>query len=68
MYSGAWDHSVRLWDVEMESNLITLNCEKVVVSMTYCEELKLLVTGHEDGVLRMWDPRSRGIVCDAHSY
>lgn len=59
LFSGSWDHSVRLWDLEQKSNVVTLNCEKVVVSMTYCKELKLLVTGHEDGVMRLWDLRSR---------
>ena len=64
IFSGSWDHSVRLWDLEQEANIFTLNCEKVVVSMSFCDEIKALVTGHEDGMLRLWDPRSRGIVID----
>lgn len=61
LYSGSWDHSVRIWDIEAESNIHTMNCEKIVVCMEHSIESNMIVTGHEDGVMRLWDPRSKGI-------
>lgn len=51
---------MRLWDIEQERNLSTLNYEKVVTCLDYSEEFQSLITGHEDGILRVWDPRATG--------
>jgi ribosome biogenesis protein len=47
--------------MEQESNIHTMNCEKIVVCMDHSTESNMIITGHEDGVMRLWDPRSKGI-------
>ncbi|KAI9205525.1 WD40-repeat-containing domain protein [Polychytrium aggregatum] len=59
LYSGGWDHSVRLWDVSVGSNISTMNCERVITSIDHSAQSELLVTGHADPLIRLWDPRSR---------
>ncbi|KAI7823887.1 WD40-repeat-containing domain protein [Gamsiella multidivaricata] len=58
LYSGGWDHSVRVWDVENHVNVTTKNCEKVVHALDYSQHSGLLATGHADPTVRLWDPRS----------
>ncbi|KAJ3338248.1 WD repeat-containing protein 12 [Kappamyces sp. JEL0680] len=60
LYSGSWDHSIRSWDMEQDANTLTINCEKVVLSMKYSAFHGMLLSGHEDGWIRAWDPRSKG--------
>ncbi|KAI8816290.1 WD40-repeat-containing domain protein [Fimicolochytrium jonesii] len=57
LYSGGWDHSVRVWDVEQNTNTWTMGCEKVILAMDHSSFSGLLVTGHSDSVVRLWDPR-----------
>ncbi|KAG0167953.1 WD repeat-containing protein 12 [Apophysomyces sp. BC1034] len=57
-YTGGWDHSVRSWDIEQQVNLMTKNCEKVVLDVDYSTKSRLIATGHADNVIRLWDPRS----------
>ncbi|OAD73638.1 hypothetical protein PHYBLDRAFT_145114 [Phycomyces blakesleeanus NRRL 1555(-)] len=58
VYSAGWDHSIRSWDVEQQVNLVTKNCEKVVLDVDYSSHSKLAATGHADNIIRLWDPRS----------
>ncbi|KAI9490380.1 WD40-repeat-containing domain protein [Zychaea mexicana] len=58
VYSGGWDHSIRSWNIEQQVNLVTKNCEKVVLDVDYSSRSRLIATGHADNVLRLWDPRS----------
>ncbi|KAI8388800.1 nuclear protein Ytm1p [Radiomyces spectabilis] len=58
VYTGGWDHSIRSWDVEQQVNLVTKNCEKVVLDVDYSAKARLLATGHADNIIRLWDPRS----------
>lgn len=57
LYSGGYDHSVRIWDVESASNTATMNCECVILDMDHSLSSGLLVSGHSDNLLRVWDPR-----------
>ncbi|KAG0268661.1 WD repeat-containing protein 12 [Actinomortierella ambigua] len=57
LYSGGWDHSVRMWDIESHVNVWTKNCEKVVHALDYSAHAGLLASGHSDPVVRLWDPR-----------
>ncbi|KAI8919421.1 WD40-repeat-containing domain protein [Powellomyces hirtus] len=57
LYTGGWDHSVRGWDVESSSNTSTMNCEKVILDMDHSDISGLLVSGHTDNLIRLWDPR-----------
>ncbi|KAG2218102.1 hypothetical protein INT45_000025 [Circinella minor] len=58
VYTGGWDHSIRSWNIEQQVNLVTKNCEKVVLDVDYSSRSKLIATGHTDSILRLWDPRS----------
>ncbi|KAJ3277644.1 WD repeat-containing protein 12 [Borealophlyctis nickersoniae] len=59
LYSGGMDHSVRVWDVETAANTSTMNCEVVILDIDYSKNSRLLVTGHTDNALRLWDPRAQ---------
>ncbi|PHZ16805.1 WD40 repeat-like protein [Rhizopus microsporus ATCC 52813] len=58
VYTGGWDHSIRSWDVEQQVNLVTKNCEKVVLGVDYSSRAQLLATGHADNTIRLWDLKS----------
>ncbi|KAL1914936.1 uncharacterized protein VTP21DRAFT_7852 [Calcarisporiella thermophila] len=58
LYSGGWDHSIRVWDIHKRTNLTTLSCEKTIYALAPSPLTGLLATGHADRVLRVWDPRS----------
>ena len=57
LVSASWDHSIKTWDVERQDCVATVNGSKVNTCLTYARDAKLLVTGHPDGALRLWDPR-----------
>ncbi|CAG8496449.1 20083_t:CDS:2 [Racocetra persica] len=56
LYSGGWDHSVRVWDVETRTNIDTKICDKTVLDIA-CSD-NLIASGHSDKIVRIWDPRS----------
>ncbi|GAB5593834.1 ribosome bioproteinsis protein ytm1 [Umbelopsis nana] len=58
VYTGGWDHSIRIWDVEQQVNVTTKNCEKVVLDIAQSHQSKMVATGHGDKVIRIWDPRA----------
>ncbi|KXS11944.1 WD40 repeat-like protein, partial [Gonapodya prolifera JEL478] len=58
IYSGGWDHAVRGWDVETGVERRAMTCDKVVLSIDHSPLSTMLATGHADGVVRIWDPRS----------
>lgn len=59
LYSGGYDHSVRTWDLDSASNISTMNCECVVLALDYSPSSQLLVSGHSDNLIRIWDPRAQ---------
>lgn len=56
--SGSLDTTIRLWDVQTGKNASTLKGTKSVTTLAYNVENGLCVSGHNDGLLRFWDPRS----------
>ncbi|CAG8756214.1 2468_t:CDS:2, partial [Cetraspora pellucida] len=56
LYSGGWDHSVRVWDVETRTNVDTKICDKTVLDIA-CSD-NLIASGHSDKIVRIWDPRA----------
>jgi len=58
IFSGSWDHTLRQWDVETGIATRTLTGDKIVSSVSYSPPLGLLASGHNDKVVRLWDPRS----------
>ncbi|KAI8904777.1 WD40-repeat-containing domain protein [Gorgonomyces haynaldii] len=57
LYSGSWDHAIRGWDIDQEQCLHTMTCDHPVTSLTYNKDNNLLVSGHSDALIRVWDPR-----------
>jgi len=56
-YTGSWDHSIRMWDMERQDAVTTLNGSKVVTALAYSPDLHLLASGHPDHKVRLWDSR-----------
>jgi ribosome biogenesis protein YTM1 len=54
LISGSWDHSLRFWTVDTQTNIKTINVEKTINSIC-CFRIDKntlsLITGHEDGSL-----------------
>jgi ribosome biogenesis protein YTM1 len=59
LISGSWDHSIKLWDVEKQNCLLTLNGSRVVgcLNTSYHSE-GVVATGHPDCTIRLWDVRA----------
>eukprot|EP00775_Hariotina_reticulata_P001760 gene1760-2100_t len=67
LYSGGWDHSVRRYDVETQTNTDTYNGSKAVYAVAAaCSDSSssspmssdIVALGGSDKVLRIWDSRS----------
>jgi ribosome biogenesis protein YTM1 len=58
LISGSWDHAIKLWDVEKQNCLLTLNGSRVVscLDTSYHSE-GVVATGHPDCTIRLWDVR-----------
>jgi ribosome biogenesis protein YTM1 len=57
--SASWDHSIKFWDIQ--SAVITTNiiAKDVLQCLGYNQEKQLVITGHADGTVRLWDRRSQ---------
>ena len=56
--SGSWDHSVKVWSVESQDCLLTLNGARVVSCMDLSPHSEVVATGHPDCTIRLWDIRT----------
>lgn len=58
LITGSWDHSIKVWDMERQDCLLTLNCGKVVTSMdTSYFTPGIVATARPDCLVRLWDVR-----------
>jgi len=58
-YSGSWDKTVREWDIDSAVNTSVMVGDDVVTSLDYSEQKSLIVTGHQNAKICLWDPRER---------
>jgi WD40 repeat protein len=61
---GAYDKTVRLWDVRRDQQLGILerNLDEVVPAMAFSSDGQLLATGSRDGSVRLWDVQRRSLL------
>jgi ribosome biogenesis protein YTM1 len=57
IYSGGWDHTIRLWDPHAGVNTSTWNSDTLISALDFSLASNLLATAHPDGGVRVWDPR-----------
>eukprot|EP01006_Ploeotia_vitrea_P039158 TRINITY_DN66313_c5_g2_i1.p1 TRINITY_DN66313_c5_g2~~TRINITY_DN66313_c5_g2_i1.p1 ORF type:complete len:500 (+),score=283.70 TRINITY_DN66313_c5_g2_i1:66-1565(+) len=57
IYSGGYDHTIRLWDVSSGTNTSTWQGNNVVSSLDFSKHSNLLASSHNDRAVRVWDPR-----------
>lgn len=59
LVTGSWDHSLKVWDVERQDCLLTLNGSRVVSCLdTSYHSRGVVATGHPDCTVRLWDTRT----------
>jgi len=58
LISSSWDHSLKVWDIDQEECILTLNGSRVVACMNRCSNSNIVATGHPDCTVRLWDMRT----------
>ena len=59
LISGSWDHTLKVWDVERQESLLTLNGSRVISCLDVAPSSQVVVaTGHPDCTIRLWDVRT----------
>ena len=57
-FTGSGDHTIKVWNVNHSSpNAMTFLCNQVVTSLAFHEASNVLVSGHPDHCVRVWDTR-----------
>jgi len=56
--TASWDHSIKVWDINRQESLLTLNGSRVVTSLGRCHNSDVVATGHPDCTVRLWDMRT----------
>jgi ribosome biogenesis protein len=58
LITGSWDHSLKLWDIDRQECLLTLNGSRVVSCLdTSFHSPYVVASGHPDCMIRLWDMR-----------
>ena len=60
LVTGSWDHSLKVWDVERQDCLLTLNGSRVISCLDASHHSEVVATGHPDCTIRLWDVRTAG--------
>jgi ribosome biogenesis protein YTM1 len=59
LITGSWDHSLKVWDIERQDCLLTLNGSRVISCLdTSYHSAGIVATGHPDCMVRLWDVRT----------
>ena len=67
--TGSYDHSLRVWDMNVGVCESTIHCGRVVTDLSCQPNGSLVCTSHPDGVARLWDSRvsnGESVVATAH--
>ena len=67
--TGSYDHSLRVWDMNVSVCESTIHCGRVVTNLSCQPSGSLVCTSHPDGVARLWDSRvsnGESVVATAH--
>ena len=67
MITGSHDHSLKIWDLEHQDNILTYNTSKVITSLHYSDVNKLILTSHPDDKIRLYDSR-QSVVTNSESH
>jgi ribosome biogenesis protein YTM1 len=57
LVTGSWDHSLKVWDMDRQDCLLTLNGSRVVTCLDSSYHSEVVATGHPDCTIRLWDVR-----------
>ena len=68
--SGAWDGTLKLWDVATRTNIATLKGHtEPVVSVSFSPDGKILASGSHDATVKLWNiPTLTNIVTFSHHF
>lgn len=58
LITGSWDHSLKVWDVQRQESLLTLNGSRVISCLDVSSHSQVVATGHPDCTIRLWDVRT----------
>jgi len=59
LVTGSWDHSIKVWDMERQENVLSLNGSRVVACLDTSHHSEgIVATGHPDCSIRLWDVRT----------
>lgn len=59
LITGSMDHNIKLFDVEKTLDFETFNCRDTAITALTAMNTKTIISGHEDGYLRLWDLRDK---------
>ena len=59
LFSSSMDHVIRQWDMNTGINVHSMTGDTAIQAMSYSEAGSLIITGHADKAVRIWDPRVR---------
>lgn len=61
------DNTVRVWDIDVEKNILTMTSNKPLLDVAYSHRTELLLTASCDRHIRLWDQRSENQIKSVYS-